>query len=487
MKKTLLIGLLMLLFLQCVLGQTSFLYTNKDTLRSLPRKPIVAASEVIGVNMLVWGFNRFVSDAPFARINAHTMKTNLSTLPVWDTDKFSTNLVAHPYHGNLYFNAARSNGMNFWESIPFTFGGSLMWEYFMENELPSVNDLFATTFGGAVLGEITFRLSDIVLDDRRVGFQRVVREVAGGVLSPMRAFNRIITGDAWRYRSSKGNVFVARPVNFTFYVGPRFLAEQERSSNGEFSANVGFLLSYGDPYEQDFYYPYEYFRLKATFDFFSNQPVCTQVNALGILWGKDVWVSGNRYLTAGIFQHFNYYDSQIRTKDGKLVSPYRISEAAAVGGGLIYENKAMSNNHLGVRTEFYMNGIALGASLTDYFFVDERDYNLGSGYSIKSYTEVNFRDRWKLNLSSENYHIFTWKGYDPDLDLSTVDFTRLNVQGDAGNARLGVFSVGLSYHSSQKWNISLSNNYYSRYTRYKHHDNVEYGTSDFMLSWGFSL
>ena len=215
MKKIFYFGLLMLLFVQCISGQASIL-ANKDTLCHLPRRPLIAASEVFGVNMFVWSFNRFVSDAPFARINAHTMKTNLSTLPVWDTDKFSTNLVAHPYHGNLYFNAARSNGMNFWESIPFTFGGSLMWEYFMENELPSVNDLFATTFGGAELGEITFRLSDLVFDNRKTGFPRVVREVAGGILSPMRALNRVITGEAWHYRPIKGNVFVPRPVNFLF-------------------------------------------------------------------------------------------------------------------------------------------------------------------------------------------------------------------------------------------------------------------------------
>ena len=159
---------ILILSFQIALGQR--VLTPVDTLRKLPRKPWIAASEVVGINMFVWGFNYFVSDAPFAQINLHTMKTNLSTLPVWDTDKFSTNLVAHPYHGSLYFNAARSNGMNFWESIPFTFGGSLMWEYFMENELPSVNDLFATTFGGVELGEITFRLSDLVLDNRLTGF-----------------------------------------------------------------------------------------------------------------------------------------------------------------------------------------------------------------------------------------------------------------------------------------------------------------------------
>lgn len=485
MRRTTVIYFILIFSFQIALGQR--VLTPVDTLRKLPRKPWIAASEVVGVNMLIWGFNYFVSDAPFAQINIHTMKTNLSTLPVWDTDKFSTNLVAHPYHGSLYFNAARSNGMNFWESIPFTFGGSLMWEYFMENELPSVNDLFATTFGGVELGEITFRLSDLVLDNRLTGFPRVVREVSGGILSPIRAFNRIITGEAWKYQPTKGNVFNHRPVGFSFHIGPRFLAEQERSRHGELSTSVGLMFSYGDPYEQDYFVPYEYFRINAVFDFFSHQPVCTQVNALGVLWGKNVWNSGNRSLTTGIFQHFDYYDSQIRTKEGKLIAPYRISEAAAVGGGIIYQNKALSHNHFGVRTELYVNGIALGASLTDYFFVDERDYNLGSGYSIKSYTGLNFRDRWNLILSAENYHIFTWKGYDPDLDLSTVDFTRLNVQGDKGNARLGVFTIGLSYHSPQKWNISLSNSYYSRYTKYKYHDNVDYGTSDFTLSWGFSL
>ena len=87
---------------------------------------------------------------------AISIKNNFKTGPVWDTDKFSTNLVAHPYHGSLYFNAARSNGMNFWQSIPFAAGGSLMWEFFMENEPPSINDLMATTFGGVELGEITY-------------------------------------------------------------------------------------------------------------------------------------------------------------------------------------------------------------------------------------------------------------------------------------------------------------------------------------------
>ena len=34
----------------------------------------------------------------------------------WDDDVFGVNQVAHPYHGSLYFNAARSSGYDFWGS-----------------------------------------------------------------------------------------------------------------------------------------------------------------------------------------------------------------------------------------------------------------------------------------------------------------------------------------------------------------------------------
>lgn len=113
---------------------------ENDSVHILPRKPWMSAIQPFAINMSVWGFNRFVANEDFARINMNSIRNNLKTLPVWDTDKFSTNLVAHPYHGSLYFNAARSNGLSFWQSIPVTFGGSLMWEYFMETERPSLND-----------------------------------------------------------------------------------------------------------------------------------------------------------------------------------------------------------------------------------------------------------------------------------------------------------------------------------------------------------
>lgn len=491
MNKLLLAGLFFLLSVQFSWGQR---FPEMDTRNYVSdsasivlKRPWLAAGEVFGLNMGIWAFDRFALNADFARINMHTIKNNFKTGPVWDTDMFSTNLVAHPYHGSLYFNAARSNGMNFWQSVPFAAGGSLMWEFFMENEPPSINDLMATTFGGVELGEITYRLSDLFLDNRTSGAERVAREVLSGLISPVRGINRLITGESWKHSRSKGRTYTSVPVNFIVNVGPRFLAEQENSKQGTTSMNVSIRLDYGDPFEDEFYSPYEWFQLRAGFDFFSSQPLITQVNAVGALWGKRVWEKGPRTLTAGVFQHFDYYDSQLKMSNGEKAAPYRISEAAAVGGGVLYYKRPEPDDKVAIYGELYVNGIALGAGASDYFRLNNRDYNMGSGYSVKGFTGLTYNKRWSFLLNSENYHIFTWKGYDPDVDWSTADPATFNAQGDAGHSRLSVLTARLVYFSERKWNIALTNRYFNRRTHYKYHDDINTSTYDLILSVGVKI
>jgi len=489
--KKFLVGLFFLILAQMMWGQyfpqTPPRQYVSDTARFIPKRPWQAAVETFGINMFVWSFDRYIANEPWARINKHTIKDNFKTGPIWDTDKFTTNLISHPYHGSLYFNAARSSGMNFWQSIPYAVGGSLMWEFFMEAEPPSINDMLATSFGGIELGEITYRLSDLFIDDRSTGAERIGREILAGVLSPVRAVNRIISGDAWRYRSNKGRVFPSVPVNFIVSAGPRFLAEQEGSKHGTTTMHFDFRLDYGNPYNDDYYSPYEWFQLKAGIDLFSSQPLISQVNAIGALWGTQVWTKGQRSLAAGVFQHFAYYDSELRTHTTKTVAPYRISEAASVGGGLLYSKEATEGDPVDIYAEFYMNAVGLGASISDYLQLEERDYNLGSGYSVKAYSGLSYKKHWNFLLGLENYHIFTWKGYDPDLDFSTVNLERLNVQGEKSNARLTVFTTQFAYVSSQRWNITLTNRYFSRHTRYKYFENVLTSTYDVMLTFGVRI
>ena len=77
----------------------------------------------------------------------------------------------------------------------------------MENEYPSTNDIIATPIGGMALGEVTYRVSDLILDDRKTGWSRFGLEFAGFLVSPMRGLTRIINGDAWKRRSTSGKQF----------------------------------------------------------------------------------------------------------------------------------------------------------------------------------------------------------------------------------------------------------------------------------------
>ena len=86
MKKCMLIGLICLLSSQWMWGQhfpqmDARNYVS-DTALFIPRRPWLAASEVFGMNMAVWTFDRFLMNEDFAKINGHTIKQNFKTGPV---------------------------------------------------------------------------------------------------------------------------------------------------------------------------------------------------------------------------------------------------------------------------------------------------------------------------------------------------------------------------------------------------------------------
>ena len=313
---------------------TIFAFDDPERQKKHPWK---AALEAFAINVGVQCFDQFVMNEEFAKISFHSIKHNIETGFVWDNDQFSTNLFAHPYHGGLYFNAARSHGMNFWESVPYSFCGSLMWETTCEIEPPAINDLMATTFGGIAIGEVTHRVSNLVFDDRLSGFPRFMREFLGTLICPIKGLNRILSGDAWRVRGKyyKYHDYQRSPVSFFASAGYRYLADNNTLFRGEGNPYVRFNLVYGDPFDGETTKPYDYFTLDATFGLSSNQPLITGLHLLGRLWSVPVEVSKGTEMEFGIFQHFNYYDSQ-PVKDGTSLVPYRISEAASFGPGIIY-------------------------------------------------------------------------------------------------------------------------------------------------------
>ncbi|MEE9576886.1 MAG: DUF3943 domain-containing protein, partial [Gemmatimonadota bacterium] len=81
------------------------------------RKVGLAIGEMFGVNALVWFYNEYIRQGGFTHVSPQTFATNLSDGFFFDDNHFSNNMFGHPYHGSLYFNAARSNGLNYWESM----------------------------------------------------------------------------------------------------------------------------------------------------------------------------------------------------------------------------------------------------------------------------------------------------------------------------------------------------------------------------------
>lgn len=445
---------------------TDSVSTHRDNegLYSIPKRPLRAGITVFSTNMGVWAFDRFVTNSEYSRINFNTIKSNFQTGFVWDEDMFATNLFAHPYHGGLYFNAARSNGMNYWQSIPYAAGGSLMWEFGMENEPPAINDFMATTIGGACLGEITFRISDLFIDNRAVGFERFGREFMATLFSPIRGINRLISGDMRRVDHSRSNSVSRPPIVFYATLGHRIIADNLRDKQdviNTLSYDLG--LYYGNPFDEDNEKPFDFFMFKLSGNFFAQQPVLHRVNALGMLYSTDFPVKSLKHrLIFGVFQHFNFYQANSQYNH-MLITPYKISEAASVGPGLLYKRDVFK--HVRLLGAVHLSGILLGGSQTDHFITAKRDYNMGSGFSVKSSLELQFGSKARLFFTGEDYRIYSWIGsHEPNTDVFDS-----NSQGDVGHSSMTVARVGFQYIIHKHFLISTETSYIYRRSYYAYY------------------
>lgn len=253
-----------------------------------------------------------------------------------------------------------------------------------EVEPPAINDLIATTIGGIALGEMTHRLSSLVLDDSKRGFGRFTREFLGTLICPMRGINRMITGDMWKVKRShyKYHDYERIPIQFSISAGDRYLADNNYLFRGEHNPYLEFRAVYGNPFDKINDAPYDYFTATATLGLSPNQPLISKINLLGKLWGVPLKTSTGMEMMFGVFQHFNYFDSEeIINGSGRI--PYKISEAASVGPGIIYKFPRM-NSLVNLEQSVFLSAILLGGSLTDYYNVIDRNYNMGSGYSVKT-------------------------------------------------------------------------------------------------------
>jgi hypothetical protein len=328
--------------------------TRADSTRGgFPRiHPLRAVLMATAVNVFVnrmdaWAFNvRDPIEGYFARVTPRSWGANIRQGWVWDGDNFQTNMFLHPNQGAAYFRAGRSHGLNFWESTPLTFLGSLEWEFFGETTSPSLNDLYNTAFGGIVLGEVTWRLAPLVRDNRARGIGRVLRELAAIPFDPDGSVRRLLTGDAWRrYANPRGSYPGA--FGWQFQAGAQ--GEQASGSTGLRQGSAAFLaeMSYGDAFVTRYAQPFDVFtaRVRAS----TSGANVREVRVAGRLYARELTEAGSTFRHIfTVTQKLEYEASTAYKYGGQSMNVGFVSEIAGVRG-------------LDVQTALYAEGIMLGA------------------------------------------------------------------------------------------------------------------------------
>jgi hypothetical protein len=297
----------------------------------------------------------------------------------------------------MYFNAGRSNGYNYLQSAGFAVAGSLLWEYFGENTLPSYNDQINTPVNGAFFGEMLYRLSSNILDDRTRGAGRVFREIGAGLIDPMRGVTRLLQGKT--FRRTNNEVYQKEPLNVSLFAGYHKINQGNKIfASGTSNAMLNIQFDYGNPFEVRPRKPFDFFKLRTEFNFGVGRKIVDNITGYGILFGKTRDNGKHSYLLGG-FQYYDYWDNYT----------FELG-AIAFGGGafsklLISKTSSLYTNvHLAL-VPFAGNSTRFGPDTSQV-----RDYTFGDGFEGKVESTLNLGKYATASVAYYYYFIHTYVG-----------------------------------------------------------------------------
>jgi len=301
--------------------------------------------------------NRTFIGSPY-HSNLSSIRHNLHHNWVVDNDPFSTNQFGHPYQGSIYHGFARSAGLNFWESLGYTFAGSAFWEIAGETTPPSRNDQIASGIAGSFFGEALFRMANLLLERGDV-VPSLWREVGAAVISPPMGFNRLAFGDRFK------TIFPSHdPVYYSrLSLGVSATTQNEPGTSTKVRRNeaqVDFSMDYGLPGKPDYTY-------KRPFDYFTVQVTSSSANGFeniltrGLLYGKDYGFGANYRGIWGLYGSYDYIAPQVFRVSSTALSlgttgQWWLSNAIALQGSAL-----LGTGYAGV-------GTIHGTSATDYHY-----------------------------------------------------------------------------------------------------------------------
>jgi hypothetical protein len=356
------------------------------------------ALRVVSADVFNWALAKYVYKFDWPATSISDWKDNFKEGPVWDVDGFGINFIGHPHTGNFYFNVARANGYSYWGSLPYAIQGSLLWEFLGEKDPPSYNDMINTPISGAFLGEVAYRFSSNILDDRTRGVERVFREMLAGVINPSRALNRLTQGKMFRVTTKE--VYQKEPLNITVSAGIHKVNDKLGKDNlfgtGSTNALLNMQFDYGDPFETRPRKPFDFFRFRMELGYGDDKRLIDHVNGYGLLAGGNY--KKNRLL-GGLFQHYDYWRNNI----------FEVA-TLGFGGGLI--SRIPVAGHSNIFSTIHFAVVPLAGNNTEFGpdTSEFRHYNFGGGLQAKAEETFNLNQWATIGFTGFYYWIHTYNG-----------------------------------------------------------------------------
>ncbi len=419
--------------------------------QALPEKRYwLAAGEVVGVDLGVWAFNRYLTKTGWSEISIQTIKDNIETGFVWDRDGYLMNQFAHPYNGAAYFNAARSNGLSFWESSLYSLGGSAIWEIAMENEPPSYNDIVNTPVTGTILGEISYRVSNLIIDESSQGFERVLREFSAFAVDPVYGVNRLFQGAMWR----DGMPSDRPPFSLWMSVGGNNVFLDRTLVRNKGYGFMGFDLEYGDLLAAKSHKdPFDYFTIHAELSISEDDNIAA-VYGSGVIWDTKVTLFDNPANVIGVYKEIDMIINTIYKLSATSLTS-RLTDQLQLSPGITATNSLS------------ISAILMGATNSEYASVDGKDYNIGPGASVRIGTHCSIDGFGGISVDYKRFWIHT-------------------LSGAEGEEFVGLLKIGVDYALGQTAYLGLDFMLYERYGDYRNHADTQSANSAVRLYLRFS-